>query len=394
MKKKIIWIILLAILIASCIYYFFFYGKKENVTWKTALVEKGNITLNVTATGSLNALTMVQVGTQVNGTVAKLFADFNTKVRAGQIIALLDTTFLAAAKEEATAMADRAESLFKESQIEYERSKKLYEQSAISKAEYDIAFTNFQTSQSSLRSAKAQLSRAIINMQYATIKAPISGIVVSRNVDVGQTVISSFNSPVLFTIANDLMKMELIANVDEADIGQVKVGQEVVFTVDAYPNEEFNGKIKQIRLQPLIIQNVVNYAVVIDVVNPELKLMPGLTANINIKTKEDTAVQKIPVTGINFKMPEDLLKTLPDSSKIILPDKKNEPGSKLIWIKRSNIPVQVKVNVGISDGSYVAIKGNIHEGDEVITGILSEETKASQTKNPFMPKFPTRGPHR
>lgn len=377
---------IILIAIVSLICYYFLNHHKERTRFKTIPVEKGDVVLTVTATGSLSALTTVQVGTQVNGTICKLYSDFNDQVHAGQLIALLDTVFLATAKDDAQAIVQRSEVQLDQNELEYERSKSLFEIGAISKSEYDLARTNYRSALSALTSAKAQLNRARINLQYASIKAPIDGIIISRNVDVGQTVISSFNSPVLFTIANDLRKMELIANVDEADIGQVKVGQDVIFSVDAYPEKQFYGKVKQIRLQPVMIQNVVNYAVIINVPNPDLKLMPGLTANISIIIAKDTAVLKVPVNAINVTIPVEYL------NGTVISKRKTSPGSGLLLIKDGDHANAVYVETGLNDGSFIAVKGNVKPGDELITGILmNSNEKTEQVQNPFMPKMIPRG---
>ncbi|MGZ3919804.1 MAG: efflux RND transporter periplasmic adaptor subunit [Bacteroidia bacterium] len=390
-KKKYIWLILIIIFISMGVW---IYLKKSEVKlpeWKTTKIERGNITVNVTATGSLSALKTVDVGTQVSGIIAKLYADFNSEVKKGQVIAILDTSILAATYEELNSMRQKSIIQLNELKIEFERQKKLFEANAIPKAEYDIALTNFQSAQSALNTSNAQLKRARINRQYAIIHAPIEGIVISRNVDVGQTVVSSFNSPVLFTIANDLKKMLVYANVDEADIGQVKAGQKVSFNVDAYPGDNFTGTVQQIRLQPVIVQNVVTYIVVIEVSNPELKLLPGLTANISFKIREHENVLKVQSAVLQFMPSEDYLSK--NISHSLIPDIKKHFGkNKLegdtayVWIKNNNTLIPVKVALGLIENGYTEIKGNIHEGDEVVIKVHGEEQQPA-AKNPFMPSF-------
>lgn len=396
MKRKNIILLSILALVITTVFYFYFLGSGEKpFLWKTSPVEKGNIRIMVTATGSINALTTVQVGTQVSGTIAKLFADFNSVVKKEQVIALLDTTFLAAAKDDAEAILEKAWIQLNQMKIEFERIKKLFDVNAVSKADYDLAGTNYESAKSTFKSAEAQLRRAKINLQYATIRAPISGVVISRNVDVGQTVVSSFNTPTLFTIANDLTKMQVYANVDEADIGQIKVGQEVSFTVDAYPNELFSGGIKQIRLQPNVIQNVVNYTVIIDVPNPDLKLLPGLTANINVKVQEHTNILKVRSNALYFSPPAEFFETettLPESVKKQL---KNNPigniangDSLYLWVKKGKTISRHKVITGLIEGGYAEVSGDVKEGDEIVEGV-SKEKNNTPTKNPFMPTFPT-----
>ncbi|MCX6295433.1 MAG: efflux RND transporter periplasmic adaptor subunit, partial [Bacteroidetes bacterium] len=388
-------------------YYFFLRNTDKAIVWKTAAIEKGSVRIIVTATGSINALTTVQVGTQVSGTISKLFADFNSVVKKGKLIALLDTTFLSASKEDAEAAVQKASLQVIQSKREFERVKILFDKNVISQSEYDLALTSYETAESILKSAKSQFTRSKINLQYAFVRAPISGTIISRNMDVGQTVISSFNSPVLFTIANDLTKMQVNANVDEADIGQIKIDQKAFFTVDAYPNESFNGVIKQIRLQPTVIQNVVNYTVIIDVPNPELKLMPGLTANINIIVNEHDNIFRVSSNAIRFQPPIEYF----DKSAVLSDSAKNfwkiklihnnvvnkfsnikQDSTHYIWIKKGDAIYPEKVVVGLSDDSYVEISGNINQGMEVVTGINKEEVTGSSVKNPFMPSMKRSAP--
>lgn len=393
-SKKIILISLLCILIAVLSYFYFSKKQTKTISWKTTPVERGDIRINVTATGSINALTTVQVGSQVSGTIARLFADFNSIVKKGEIIAVLDTTFLSATKDDAEAVLNKATVHLNQMKQEFDRIKKLFEENVVAQSDYDLAASNYESSRSSLKSAQAQLNRARINLQYATIKAPISGVVISRNVDVGQTVVSSFNSPTLFTIANDLTKMQVHANVDEADIGQIKPGQKASFTVDAYPNKLFAGIIKQIRLQPNVIQNVVNYTVLIDVPNPDLKLLPGLTANININITEHFNILKAPTAALHFMPPADYIQTmksLPDSIKNNL--KSNQIGNSVtghstyLWVKKGETISPHKITIGLIEGGYAEISGDIKETDEIVTGVIKDK-KDVPSKNPFIPTFP------
>ncbi len=391
-KKKIIFGFSFVLIISGASYFFLTRNKEKATEWKTVPLEKGTIAVMITATGSVNALTTVQVGTQVSGTIARLYADFNSVVKKGQLIAMLDTTFLAASRDDAEAGLQRAKTQLNQSKIEFDRIKKLFEGNAVAQADYDLALTAFESAQSSYKSADAQYKRAKINLQYATIRAPISGVVISRNVDVGQTMISSFNSPTLFTIANDLTKMQVFANVDEADIGQIQVGQKASFTVDAYPNQRFEGEIKQIRLQPTVLQNVVNYVVVIDVPNPDLKLLPGLTANINVAVQQHKDVFKVQTNALHFVPPLKYFETasLPDSVKKQwrnqLPENISTGNSAYVWIKEQGKIAPHRVKIGLMDGGYSEIAGDIAAGDEIVTGINKEDNADQQkTKNPFVP---------
>lgn len=394
MKKNIIWI---TVIVAIAVGTYFYFSKREIkiISWRTAFIEKGDIAIVVTATGSLNPLTTVNVGAQVSGTIAKLYVDFNSVVKKGQVIALIDTVFLAATRDDAQATYEKANLDLNQSKLVYERTKKLFDgDAAVAQADYDLALTNYETAKSVVKSVQAQLNRANINLRYATIIAPVNGTVISRNVDVGQTVISSFNSPTLFTIANDLTKMQVYGNFDEADIGQIKVGQIAVFTVDAYPNESFSGPIAQIRLQPNIIQNVVNYSVIIDVPNPDLKLMPGLTANINVKVKEHKNILKIPSNALHFVPPPQYFekdKTIPDlikeQWKNFQVENFSEGSTAFIWTKQGETIVPHQIKIGLTDGSFTEISGNVKAQDEVVLGINKDDNSATQTKNPFMPTF-------
>jgi HlyD family secretion protein len=407
MKKKVILISSgLILLISIIIFISYYFGNKKTVYyWRTSPVEKGDISLIVTATGLVSADTTVAIGTQVSGILSKLFVDFNSRVKKGQIIAQIDTTVLHTTKEEAQAAYEKTQALLDESNWEFERQKSLFDKQAIPKADYDISFTNLKSAKANVKSMKAQLERAIINLHYATIRSPINGIVISRNLDQGQTVIASFNTPTLFTIVNDLKKMQIQANVSEADIGEVKIGQDVDFIVDAYPNDVFTGHVQQIRLQPAVIQNVVNYTVIIDAANPNLKLMPGLTANISIKIKNQSQVLKVPANALSFMPPDEYIASdvfVSDSAvkkwrrnteysnqKIISPKK----SISYIWVKKGGDIYPVEIKKGLSDGIFTEIEGSIKENDDVVTGINHSDaaTKASTKQNPFIPKFPSRG---
>jgi len=408
MKKKII---IISIIIAIAVGFYFFYSGKKSTAfyWRSVPVEKGDVSVLVTATGSIAADTSVDIGVQVSGIIAKIKTDFNDNVKKGQVIAVLDTTLFYAAKLDASAALQRSQTAVDESKREYERAKNLLDNKVAAQVDYDQALTAWQTAQGNLISAQAQLNRAIINLQYCTITAPISGTVIARNVQIGNMVIASFNSPVLFTIANDLKKMQMQADVDEADIGQVEEGQQTKFTVDAYPNDVFTGIVTQIRHAPVMVQNVVNYVVIIEVPNPDLKLMPGLTANANIFIQERKDVLKVPSNAFTFTPPNEYIqqnKLLPDSVRNAWIQKLRKTGeikkqqiiesnvtTGYLWVKRGADIFPVAVTKGLSDGTFTEISGDINEGDEIATGVNHAPTAAdekSTTQNPFMPKFPSR----
>ncbi len=401
MKKAIIIISVILVVGGVVAYFVISSNKYKPPVWKTARVDTGNISINVTATGSLNAVTTVQVGAQVSGIVSKLYADFNSVVKKGQIVAQLDTTLLYASMRDAAAAVEKARVQVELTRMQYTRMDTLYAAKVVSKNDYDLAFSNFGIAKAELLAAIATLDHEKTNLKYTTIKAPINGTVISRNVDVGQTVISSFNAVTLFTIANDLTQMQVLANVDEADIGQVKVGQETIFTVDAFPYLVFKGSVAQIRLQPVVVQNVNNYIVVINVPNPDKKLLPGLTANITIKITEHKNVMKVSGNAIHFIPPNDFLatQTIPDSVyanlkkyKVASNEIPREGDIAYVWVDNGTGLVPVQVVTGLFDGTYLEVSGALKPGDQVVTGIGSATKGATSTtvNNPFMPKMPSR----
>lgn len=386
MKKKVIYGIAGLVVIAVAVFFYVRNGKENKISWRMAKVERGDVKIEITATGTINADTTVNVGTQVSGTLAKINVDFNSVVKQGQIIAMLDTTFLAAAVEDAEAAAQKAKIAVEQSKRDFDRTDELYKQKVAAQTDYEQALVSYETNKNILRSAQAQLNRAKINLQYATIKAPINGIVISRQVDIGQTVAASFNTPTLFVIANDLKKMQVQATIDETDIGQVKLGQDVTFTVDAYPNDSFAGKIEQVRLQPVTVQNVVNYIVVINAPNPELKLMPGMTANIIVKVEEHKSVLKVPASALKFTPPSENSNNNSHADSSHQTHGQNKREGRL-WVVQGDSIVKKHLTVGLSDGTTAEVSGDIKEGDWVITGINTEEQAIQQNQNPFMPRI-------
>ncbi|MGA2822341.1 MAG: efflux RND transporter periplasmic adaptor subunit [Bacteroidales bacterium] len=453
MKKKY-WITLTAVVIILAIGAWFWFGKKSSSTmqWRTGKVEKGDLKVVVTATGTLSADTTVQVGTQVSGVIDKIFVDFNSVVKKGQVVAVLDTTYLASSVEDANAAMYRAQIQVDLTKLTYTRDKELLDEKVIAQSDYDQAYSAYMTALGNARSAKSSLDRAKINLRYATIVAPVSGVVISRAVDRGQTVAASFSTPTLFAIANDLTKMQLQASIDEADIGKIKNGQDVTFTVDAYPDLTFSGTVSQIRLEPTIVQNVVNYTVIIDVPNPDLKLMPGMTANITVMIQQVQNVMKVPASALKFWPPQDYLdkavKEYPDSVNKFLQRliefRKRMTGSKgtgtyansgntagqggsgstgriptqsgfsagsgqgqgqsgqgsdarrsnrshygLVWVRTiDNKLMPYRVITGLSDGSYTSIDGNLKENDEVVVGIINSQTSTTATQTQQSPFQP------
>ena len=300
--KKIV-VILGLVVVLGVVGFVVFRGKesKSEPKFLTAEVQKGTISIMVTATGTLEAVTTVQVGSQVSGTISALYVDFNTTVKKGQVVARLDPTFIEAQVAQAQADLDREKASAELSKREYERSLALFQEQMISDSERDITLTNYELAKTREKSAEAALDRVKTNLAYATIISPIDGVVISRNVDVGQTVAASLQAPTLFTIAQDLTQMQVKASIDEADIGKIMEGQDVVFTVDAYPERSFKGGVRQIRLSPQIVQNVVSYDVIITVSNPEALLKPGMTANVTVLVDQRQDVLKVPSAALRFR---------------------------------------------------------------------------------------------
>src|SRR5208283_3302569 len=308
MKNRFILIVVLSVAVIGAGGFFYFSsGSAPDLMYRTEKVTRGDIQVVVTATGTVSADTTVTVGTQVSGTISKLYVDFNSQVKKGQVIALIDTTFLASAVQDARASLEKGIAQTNDSRRTYRREKALLEKGLADTADYDAAMTTYESNVAAQKSLQSQLDRAIINLNYATIRAPISGVVISRAVDIGQTVAASFATPTLFTIANDLTRMQVQAAVDEADIGRVKDGEDVLFTVDAYPELTFHGTVTQIQLAPVTVQNVITYTVVIEVPNPDLKLMPGMTATSTILVTKKENVFRIPTIAFRFQpLPEQI----------------------------------------------------------------------------------------
>lgn len=405
------------------------FGRKATVAYRTEAVQRGDINVQVSATGTLNAVTTVQVGSQVSGTIAALYVDFNDKVRQGQVLALLDPTFLKAQVAQAEADLDRTRVQVKQAERDYLRQKPLREQGLASQAEIDALESALDAAKASEKAAEASVDRARTNLRYATISSPIDGIVVSRNVDVGQTVAASLSAPTLYTIANDLTQMQLEAAVDEADIGMIATGQKVTFTVDAYPDRVFQGLVHQIRLAPQTIQNVVSYTVIVHVENPEQKLLPGMTANATFLVDQASDVLRVPVAALRFRPAQGSWNgagrsgaqaaTAPGNRGGGGPAGNGGPGSgaggpggmrggppgsmasgregrggaqggpAVYVLDASGKPKRVPVRPGLSDGTYTAVESDsLSEGSAIIVGLNSGSGAGQQqqgTVNPFMP---------
>ncbi len=394
-------------------------GRDNVPKFKTMPVVRGNLRSTVTATGTLNAVTTVLVGTQVSGMIKKLHADFNSPVKKGQIVAEIDpATFEAAVDNakanlaEARAMVQKDRATLADSTRIRDRDKKLFAKGYIAEADLTAAEATHDAGEAQLaadshnaKQMEAVLHSAEINLAYTKIVCPVDGVVVSRNVDVGQTVAASFTTPTLFTIAQDLTKMQIDTNVDEADIGRVKVTQDVEFTVDAYPDRIFRGTVKQIRIAPIVVQNVVTYDVVITVDNTDLKLMPGMTANVSIVVASKEGVLKAPNAALRFRPTEKdgvNLQAAPSDKAVgrpsggALPSGGRTGGRQAgartyaVWImQKKGAPQRVPVTIGISDGTFSEVtKGDVREGQEVIVESSSRPLKTGGTGgSQSMPRF-------
>ena len=402
MKKYIIYALLGAVAVATGIY--FFINKQPEAVFKTARVEKGDIVSTVSATGNLAAVVTVQVGTQVSGTIQKLFVDFNSPVKRGQTIAQIDPALFNAQVEQshgnyinAQAALEKAKADLIDAKRTLERNRQLVKEGIIAQSDFDTADTKYAEAEAGVKAAEGSVaqnrgaySQAQTNLKYSTIKSPVDGTVVSRNVDVGQTVAASFQTPTLFTIAQDLTKMEIDTSVDEADISRVAEGQPVTFTVDSYPERRFQGKVTQIRNSPVITQNVVTYVVVVGVDNKDLKLKPGMTANVSIETARKDNVLRIPSAALRFKpkggKETQEAKTRPAAAG---PPRMRKEGQKVYILDKDKKPIPVKVITGISnDGQMEVAGGDLKENDEVIVEQSSSQKKpATAGGGPMGPRF-------
>lgn len=337
----------------------------EEPRYKTETVERGAITQSVSANGTLNPVTMVNVGTQVSGTVKSINADFNQEVKAGQVLAVLDPALFQAALGQSSANLANARAQLKFAQAEEARFRSLVAQEYASRQELDRAVAAREQAEAAVRLAQAQVSRDQTNLNLSVIRSPVSGMVIDRQVDAGQTVAASLQTPTLFRIGKDLTQMQIDTTVAEADIGQIRLGQEVAFRVDAFPDDEFKGRVEQIRLNAKTEQNVVTYNVVVGVANPDLKLLPGMTANIKVKIETRGNVLMVPAAALRFR-PQDADKKEEDGGK-----GKKKKGGPAVYKLVNGEPVRVAVKPGISDQKFTEIlEGDLKPGDELIVADL------------------------
>lgn len=385
-KKKTLVIVAVAAIAALAVWLLSGGKKEEKITFDTAAVAPANIMNSITATGTIEPVTSVTVGTQVSGIVSKLFVDYNSVVKKGQVIAELDKTNLMSQLNTAKTQLATAQSQLNYQTANYKRYKTLFEKGLVAADDFDNAKLSYTQAKEQVVSAKEEVQRAQTNLGYATITSPIDGVVLSKSVEEGQTVAASFSTPELFTIAQDLTNMQVVADVDEADIGDVKEGERVTFTVDAYPDDTFEGKVKQVRQEATTTNNVVTYEVVISAPNADLKLKPGLTANVTIYTAERKGVLSVPSKALRFTPQKETV------GKMKIVDAANAKNK--VWTIEGNSIVAHKVNIGMTDGTNTQIVGGIAEGTKVVTGlnVTGGEEKmpmeAQGEKSPFAPGPP------
>jgi len=417
MKKIILFGVVVAA-VAGAVWWFGFHNGKADVKYRLAKIEKGDLRVTVTATGTVQPFVLVQVGTQVTGTIQKLNVDFNSKVKANEVVAQIDPAPFQAVVDQNKANLDKAVSdvvrvkaMRTQAEKELARSKELQKKELISASDLDTAVATYDSlvaqvnvSDAAVAQAKATLESSLVNLKYCTIISPIDGIVISRNVDVGQTVAASLSAPTIYVIADDMKKMQIQAMVAEADIGRIKENMDVTFTVDAHRNDTFKGKVAQIRLSPTTVQNVVTYTVIINADNPEFKLLPGMTANVSFEISQYADVVKIPNAALRFTPPGASDPVAKEPPKEAAPKKdppadgsaprpagqgsgkpaRERKASGRVWVHGPEGPVPVAVSVDATDGAFTRmVKGELAEGQEVMVGLVLEGGDAMT--NPFAP---------
>jgi HlyD family secretion protein len=385
-KSFLITIIILIIVAAGIIMWFGISkgNSKQTLAYSFTSVTKKDISNSVTATGTVEPIKQVEVGTQVSGIIDKIYVDYNSQVKEGELIAELDRSVLETELKASQANLQSAKAEYEYQQTNYKRMKELFEKDMVSASDYETTQYQYLKAEAAYSQAKANIQKSERNISYSKIYSPIDGVVMSREVDEGQTVASGFSTPTLFKIAQDLKKMQVIADVDEADIGEVKEGQSVTFEVDAFPEEIFQGNVTQVRLNATTTSNVVTYEVVIDAPNPDLKLKPGLTANVSILTKNEKSVLTVPVRALRFT---------PSEYQGVKPEK-------CVWsVSQDGKVYPIEIKTGISDGVNTQIISGLSEGDRVISGIeiniagaipkADSGAQGGGNSNPFMPKRPS-----
>jgi HlyD family secretion protein len=415
-RKRLIIFGIIIIAVALLVFALKPFAKKESATsFETVKAEKGNISNTVTATGTIQALKTVNVGTQVSGILQHVYVDFNYTVKQGQVLAKLDETPLQTQLDQSQSALNQAQAQLNYQEATYNRLKVLYDKKLISQSDYDQAVFNYENSKGSLSNARSALARSKVNLDYATITSPIDGVVLNRAVEEGQTVAASFSTPTLFTIVNDLTQMQVQTSVDEADIGKVKKDQRVEFTVDAYPDMKFEGTVSEVRLQPVTTNNVVTYVVILSAPNPDKKLMPGMTASSTIYVEERQGVLTLSGKAVRFTPDTEYLKkmftamqkngTMPKmpagagmgsmpsgmttgqmtqgmpSAGMSMSGVKQDPKTKTVWLKDGKNGLRPGIiKIGVDNGSTVEVISGLKEGDEVIISMDNSSDKSAAAK--------------
>lgn len=385
-KKWILGIVILCVLGMGA-YFFFGSSAPKSMAWETVAVSRNNISNVVTATGTVEPISQVEVGTQVSGIINRIYVDYNSIVKKGDLIAELDRVVLESELKSKQADLASSRTEYEYQQKNYVRIKTLHEKQLVSDTEYETAVYQYEKAKNTYEKNQSDLVKVKTNLSYAMIYSPIDGVVLSRAVEEGQTVAASFNTPTLFTIANDLTKMRVIADVDEADIGQVKEGQKVTFSVDAYPEDVFRGEVTQVRLEATTTSNVVTYEVVVNAPNPDLKLKPGLTANITIYTMEKNNILTVPAKALRFT-PEVVAK-----GTKLSPLEGKKAFTKSVWLKEGDVLREVAIKSGMSTTALTEVLEGVKEGDQVVTGVampaaMQLPANGQGEQSPFMPQRP------
>jgi HlyD family secretion protein len=410
MKKRTI--IIIAIAVAVLVTAFVLLKPKkidvEKISIETAKAEQGTVSKTVTATGTLEAITTVEVGTQVSGIIENIYVDFNSYVKRNQLIAQIDTTNLVAQLEQSHATLDNAKAELDYQQANYNRLAPLNDKNLISQSDFDQTVYNLNKAKANYNSALAQHKRNEINLNYAFIHSPIDGIVLNRAVEEGQTVAASFNTPTLFTIANDLTQMRVEADVDEADIGQVKEGQRVEFTVDAYPDDIFDGEVTEVRLEPTVTSNVVTYTITISAPNPDFKLMPGMTAESEIYVQERKDILVVPSKALRFNPDRKLLLSymgsqpkaemtesgqMPKDNPLMQGTGNNQNSEQaMVWVKKDSVIRPQPVKIGLDNDIHAEILSGLNPGDEVVLSMEEKnKSEVERTNGNLLMPGPRRG---
>jgi HlyD family secretion protein len=388
MKRFVPWLVvivgllLIALVVRQC-------RKGGAANYQTANVTRGPITQAVTATGTLNPVVNVQVGSQVSGNIAKLFADFNSQVKAGQVVAQIDPALFQATVTQAEGDLASAQAALELAKVNATRTQELFARKTSSQADLDQAIANLHQAEANVKIKQGALDKAKADLDHGTITSPIDGVVISRNVDVGQTVAASLQAPVIFQIANDLTKMQIDSNVAEADVGVVQVGQDVDFTVDAFPMRTFHGKVVQVRNAPITVQNVVTYDTVIGVSNPDLKLKPGMTANVSIIVAHKDDVLQIKNAALRYRPAEATPAEIGSRSPAPVgargsAGRERRTSGRSVYLLSGGQPKPEQIKTGISDGVVTEVIEGLKEGDRVVTAELTSKSPAASTPaNPF-----------